>query len=69
MLKGLLILFQVFDIDGRGRICRNAFRRRSGFAFARPAMVLHGGIAGRRSCRSFRIIIDRVSFDQRRIMR
>jgi len=39
MLHGLLTSFQVLDIDERGEICRKAFRRRSGFVLARPAVV------------------------------
>jgi hypothetical protein len=66
MLHGLLASFQVLGIDEHGEIYRKAFRRPSGFVFAQPAVV-HVGIARRQPCRSFRIIVERVSFDQRRI--
>jgi hypothetical protein len=39
MLHGLLTSFRVLDIDERSEICRKAFRRRSGFVFARLAVA------------------------------
>jgi hypothetical protein len=65
MLHGLLASFQVLGVDEHGEIYRKAFRRPSGFVFAQPAVV--PCIARRQPCRSFRIIVERVSFDQRRV--